>query len=141
MSLFQSPRFIHFTACCCVLGIWGGSEIHCLIFIAFTNCFSRNSTWRAFIYASQRNRQYKMGSATSSEGTSFSRINSCSLHSKFQCNPWFLGNILYHGPGLPDPLSAPPQIPGTPALAYFTFSNRVSGWSVRKGSFKIYKAE
>lgn len=84
VSLFQSPRSIHFRACCCVLGMRGASTIHGLIFIVFANCFSHNSTRSALIYSSQMNRQYKMGSVTSCEGTSFSRINMCPSHSKFR---------------------------------------------------------
>ena len=104
VSLFQSPRSIHFSACCCVLGIRGVSATQRLISIIFANCFSHNSTRRALIYSSQTNRQYKMGSVTSCEGTRFSRINICPAHSKFGLQSLAVRQSLTSRPGYSKPL-------------------------------------
>lgn len=129
VSLFQSPGSIRFCACCCILGMRGVSATQGLIFIVFTNCFSRNSTQSVLIYSSQMNRQSEMGSVTSCEGTSFSRINICPSRSKFSHSPRPLGDLPHHGSDITGLFSFPPRdTSGAPASAYFPLSDRVSGW-------------
>lgn len=104
VSLFQSPRSIHFSACCCVLSLRGASAIQRLISIIFANYFSHNSTRSAFIYSSQTNRQYKMGSVTYCEGTRFSRINRHPSRSKLRLQSLAVRQSLTSRPGYSGPL-------------------------------------